>query len=103
MFGAVRRGPSHAGSPPPDVPGPQDSEPVIYRPDLAPFAQHVEVRAATPSRPFLGGEVAELTGWVRFLDDRPLDAAAIAILTDIFCRRRCSRSGPRPARCRPPS
>jgi acyl-CoA thioesterase len=84
MFGASRRGPSYAGSPPPEVPGPQNSDPVEFRADLAPFSQHVEVRAATPSRPFLAGKVAELTGWVRFQDDRPLDAEAITILTDIM-------------------
>lgn len=83
LFGAPRPGPVEIGHPAPAVPGPADSEPVALRDELAPFARRLEIRAATPARPLAtGGDLAELVAWVRFRDDRPLDAAAVTVLAD---------------------
>ena len=45
-------------------------------------AGHLEIRPATAARPLAGGERAELVAWMRFRDDRPLDAEAATVLTD---------------------
>jgi acyl-CoA thioesterase len=50
--------------------------------ELAEFARQLEIRPATAARPLAGGERAELVAWMRFRDDRPLDAEAATVLTD---------------------
>lgn len=44
----------------------------------------MELRPAGPDLPLAGGDRAELLSWVRFLDDRPLDAPAVVTLTDVL-------------------
>ena len=66
----------------PDVPGPQDCEPLALPVELVPYGQHFEHRPATGALPFSGGDRAELVAWVRLRDDDPLDAAALTVLVD---------------------
>ncbi|HEY3262679.1 MAG TPA: thioesterase family protein [Pseudonocardiaceae bacterium] len=83
VFGASRSGPREEGHPPPSVPSPDAAESIALRDELAPFARRLEIRAASAARPLAsGGDVAELVGWIRFRDDRPLDAEAVTVLTD---------------------
>ncbi|MFJ5263258.1 acyl-CoA thioesterase [Streptomyces sp. NPDC088387] len=84
LFGPARTGPSYDGRPAPGVPGPDDCPAVELPPRLAPFARQLEIRPATDDRPLAGGDRAELTAWVRFLDGRALDAEAVATLTDVL-------------------
>jgi acyl-CoA thioesterase len=81
-FGASRSGPDHNGSCAPTVPGPDDCPPLALPRGLAEFARQLEIRPATAARPLAGGERAELVAWMRFRDDRPLDAEAATVLTD---------------------
>jgi len=81
-FGASRSGPEHNGSCAPTVLGPEDCPPLALPRRLAEFARHLEIRPATSARPLAGGEWAELVAWMRFRDDRPLDAEAATVLTD---------------------
>ncbi|MFD4622064.1 acyl-CoA thioesterase [Streptomyces sp. NPDC058475] len=84
VFGPVRPGPSYEGKTAPDVPGAADCRPLELPGQLVPFAKQVEIRPATDSLPLAGGEDAELVTWVRFADDRPLDAGAVVTLTDVL-------------------
>jgi acyl-CoA thioesterase len=81
-FGASRSGPDHNGSYAPTVPGPDHCPPLALPRQLAEFARQLEIRPATAARPLAGGERAELVAWMRFRDDRPLDAEAATVLTD---------------------
>jgi acyl-CoA thioesterase len=81
-FGASRSGPDHNRSCTPTVPGPDDCPPLALPLGLAEFARQLEIRPATAARPLAGGERAELVAWMRFRDDRPLDAEAATVLTD---------------------
>ena len=76
--GAYRR----AGVAMPDVPPAADCAPLDIPAELVPFAQHLEVRPATPALPLAGGEAPELVAWVRLRDGRRLDAAALTVLAD---------------------
>lgn len=66
----------------PEVPGPDDCPSLDLPVDLVPFSQHLRFRAATPARPLVGGNTAELVAWVRLLEDATLDAAALCVLVD---------------------
>lgn len=84
LFGPTRSGPSYDGQPVPRVPAPGDCRTVELPGHLAPFARRLEIRPATAALPLAGGDRAELVAWVRFLDGRTLDAAAVVTLTDVL-------------------
>ncbi|GAA4061471.1 acyl-CoA thioesterase II [Streptomyces shaanxiensis] len=84
LFGAGRPGPSHDGHPAPQVPGPQDCVPLELPEELSPFARQLAIRPATDDLPLAGGDKAELTAWIRFLDGRALDAPTAVTLTDVL-------------------
>lgn len=84
LFGAGRPGPSYDGHPAPRVPGPQDCRPLELPEELSPFARQLAIRPATEDLPLAGGDKAELTAWIRFLDDRALDAPTAVTLTDVL-------------------
>ncbi|MEV7345231.1 thioesterase family protein [Streptomyces sp. NPDC093544] len=84
VFGPGRPGPSYEGRTAPEVPRPGDCPLLDLPVGLAPFAKQVELRPATEDLPLAGGEKAELLAWVRFADDRPLDAGAVVTLTDVL-------------------
>jgi acyl-CoA thioesterase len=82
VFGVSRPGMRLDARRAPAVPDAEECEPFVLRPGLAPYGQHLEFRPATPARPLVGGEVAELLFWIRFADGRPLDAESVVLLTD---------------------
>ena len=82
VLGAVGQGPTVRGRRGPRVALVTKCPPLPLPLELVPFAQHVEIRPATAARPLAGGPTAELTAWLRFVDDRPVDAAAATILLD---------------------
>ncbi|MFE6624944.1 acyl-CoA thioesterase [Streptomyces sp. NPDC057740] len=84
LFGSRRPGPSYGGSPLPRVPGPRDCPRLDLPAELSPFASQLEIRPATDDLPLAGGDKAELTAWIRFLDGRLLDAPAAVTLTDVL-------------------
>ncbi|MBT2420221.1 thioesterase family protein [Streptomyces sp. ISL-22] len=84
LFGSGRQGPSYDGSPVPRVPEPQDCRRLELPGELSPFARQLEIRPATADLPLAGGDRAELTAWIRFLDGRALDAPAAVTLTDVL-------------------
>ncbi|MDO9378419.1 MAG: thioesterase family protein [Nocardioidaceae bacterium] len=69
---------------PPDVPGPQDCPDLDLPVEFVPFSRHLQLRSATEARPLSGGDRAELVAWARFVEDAPLDAAALAMLVDVM-------------------
>jgi acyl-CoA thioesterase len=67
----------------PEAPPPMDCDVFELPTEIVPFAAHTEIRPATPSRPFGGGDVAELTAWIRLRgDDAPVDEARLIVLVD---------------------
>lgn len=69
--------------PKPDVSSIEASEPLQIPAGFVPFTDHVEIRAATPSRPYGGGASAELTAWIRLIDDdTPIDLARLIVMVD---------------------
>lgn len=79
-FGPARSGPAIAGPPPPPVEPPEDLDALELPPEMVPFTQHLEYRPAAGAR--IGGGTADIYGWVRFRDDRPVDDSAAAVLVD---------------------
>ena len=73
-------GTSYDDVPAPVVP-PPDACPTVDQTGVVPFAGHVEIRRTGPG-PLEGGAAAELVAWVRFRDDRPVDAEALVVLVD---------------------
>ncbi|HSL59566.1 MAG TPA: thioesterase family protein [Acidimicrobiales bacterium] len=62
---------------------PEAHEPFALPPDIVPFARHVEIRPVTENRPFGGAAEAELTAWIRLVDDdAPVDAGRLVMLVD---------------------
>jgi hypothetical protein len=49
-----------------------------------PFATNLEYRHCLGPEPLSGGEAALTGGWLRFLDGRPIDVPAAAMLTDAW-------------------
>jgi acyl-CoA thioesterase len=67
---------------PPRVPSPEDVEQLPdSRGDML-FARQLDYRPAIGGRLFNGGDHALSGGWMRFRDERPLDAAALVALCD---------------------
>jgi acyl-CoA thioesterase len=69
---------------PPEVSPPEDIEPLPDAPDAPPFAREFEYRSAIGGRLFSRGHEAQTGGWLRFHDERPLDAAALVALCDAW-------------------
>lgn len=86
VVGFVTSAADSPGSTSLDVPAPAaprpDDVPTVEPPvEMAPFVQHVEFRPVG-ALPLSGGDEAELGGWMRLRDGRPVDAAALTILVD---------------------
>jgi acyl-CoA thioesterase len=72
-------------APAPDVPPPEDVPVVEARPDMPPFSRQWELRYAIGPRPFSGADGPTITGgWIRPLDEHPVDAALVAQITDAW-------------------
>jgi acyl-CoA thioesterase len=68
--------------PAPVVPAVDQCEPFSLPADLVPFGQNLEIRPATEARPLAGGNVAELTAWIRFLLPGLTPTATFLVLVD---------------------
>jgi acyl-CoA thioesterase len=72
-------------APPPQVPPPEDVPVAESRRELPPFAHQWELRYAIGTRPFGGSDGSTLTGgWIKPLDEHPVDAALVAQITDAW-------------------
>lgn len=72
-------------APPPEVPPPEEVPIVEPRPEMPPFSRQWETRPAIGTSPFSGSDGSTLTGgWIRPLDEHPVDAALVAQLTDAW-------------------
>jgi acyl-CoA thioesterase len=69
-------------SDPPEVPLPEDLQPVPRPKELPPFGNHFDYRFTVGAPPFSGAEEALTGGWLRLSEERPLDAALTVALTD---------------------
>ena len=68
---------------PPSAPAPLDCETFTVPPEFVPIAGQTEIRPVGAARPYAGGAEAELTAWVRLVEDdsRP-DALRLVFLMD---------------------
>jgi Acyl-CoA thioesterase C-terminal domain/Acyl-CoA thioesterase N-terminal domain len=68
---------------PPAAPSPEACPVFVVPPEIVAFGRHVEIRAVGPARPFTGGAVPELLGWIRLIaDDEPPDVLRMITLID---------------------
>lgn len=81
VFGALRPGPRVEGPKPPQVEPPDDVPILEFPPGYVPFTQYFEYRPSPQTPPFQQGP-ADLFGWVRYRDDRPVDEVAATVLVD---------------------
>ncbi|MFD6467035.1 thioesterase family protein [Streptomyces goshikiensis] len=67
----------------PEVPGPEECEPFAIPKEFVPITTSMEIRPVGSSRPYAGGEEAELVAWVRLVeDDSPPDVLRFVFLMD---------------------
>src|SRR4051795_3339335 len=72
-------------APPPSVPEPEEVDVVATHPDLPPFTRQWDIRPAIGVAPFTASsEPARTGGWIKPLDEHPIDAALVAQLTDAW-------------------
>jgi acyl-CoA thioesterase len=71
---------------PPVAPPAAQVQPVPAEQKLVPIARRFDVRPALGPAPFTGADEARTGGWIAFAegDDAPLDAPALAMLTDAW-------------------
>jgi acyl-CoA thioesterase len=82
-FGAATASLTRRDARMPDVPAPEQCEPVILRPRGAgSFKHRAEHRSAAPPLPLSSSGEARLTVWIRMTEDRPVDALAACFLAD---------------------
>lgn len=77
-----REGVAFDRSGPPEVPAPEEIEPVDEPGGLPPFGRQFEYRPAVGSPRFSGADDALTGGWLRLREDRELDSALAVALTD---------------------
>src|SRR3954451_2115192 len=70
----------------PDVPPPEDVAVVPHQPQMPPFSRQWELRYAIGKAPFGGDEEGPTVsgGWIKPLDDHPVDAALVAQISDAW-------------------
>ena len=72
-------------APAPAVLPPEDVPVAEQRPEMPPFARQWEMRYAIGTPPFSGADGSTLTGgWIRPLDEHPIDAALVAQIADAW-------------------
>jgi acyl-CoA thioesterase len=81
VLGATRPGPGISGPPAPAVEQPEDLPELTPPVDFVPFSQNLEYRPSGDNGGLASGR-AQILGWIRFRDDRPVDGAAATILVD---------------------
>jgi acyl-CoA thioesterase len=82
-FGRARPSLQHAGAVMPDVPPPEQCDPLFSKPVAEAQAGYlVEHRPAAPPLPFAGADEARILVWMRLVEDRPVDAPLACMLAD---------------------
>jgi acyl-CoA thioesterase len=82
-FGRSVQGLTHHAVTMPDVPPPEDCQPLFDKPvPDATAGLMVEHRPAGGPLPLTGGDRAELRVWMRLIENRPLDDALLCFLAD---------------------
>ena len=81
VLGGPRQGPDVAAKKPPPVEPPEDLPELAPPVDFVPFSQHLEYRPSGANGGLASGQ-AQIFGWIRFRDDRPLDEQATTVLLD---------------------
>jgi acyl-CoA thioesterase len=81
VAGTSRPGPAIDDPSPPDVEAPEDLSELKLPAEVVPFAQHLEYRPSGGNGGLASGR-AQILGWIRFRDERPLDAVAATVLVD---------------------
>lgn len=73
------------GAPPP-MPAVETLTPRVGAPAHSTFGERVDLRFAPGSVPFLDGQRGpmELGGWIRLIDERPVDARVLLLFADAF-------------------
>lgn len=72
-------------APAPEVPQPEEVDVFERQGDLPPFTRQWEIRPAIGVQPFTGSNGSTRTGgWIKPLDDHPIDASLVAQLTDAW-------------------
>lgn len=79
-----REGIALADLPAPDVAPPEFLSPREPPEHLPPFAHNFELREAIGAQAFAGAERAVVGGWIALREDRPVDHALLAQLTDAW-------------------
>lgn len=84
VFGHNSANSARAKYPPmPSVAPPDHCERFAIPTEFVPFSRHLEIRPTDEHRPFMGGEVATLTAWIRLVeDDEAPDALRLITLLD---------------------
>ena len=72
--------------PAPDLPDPDDCTPREHLEQgiHLPILDRIDARVHPDQAVAGAGERAEVSGWIRFADDRPVDAASLILLADAF-------------------
>lgn len=84
-LGVDRAGPTLDDQRAPEVPRPDDLGTLhVERQVAVPIHDRYEVRPTLGSAPFAGGDEAMTGGWIRTVDDDPLDEIVLAALTDAW-------------------
>jgi acyl-CoA thioesterase len=95
-FSTSRPGPMFIDPVMPDVAPPEELEMPVFDSSLPATAvptmvERYDQRWAIGHRPFTGGEVAHIGGWIRLADMRPLDDAMLVAYTDAWMPAMFSR------------
>jgi acyl-CoA thioesterase len=80
-------GPHLDDAPMPEVEPPDQSLPEATRPgapNRPPFLDRMDMQPRFGAAPFSGAEEAEIGGWLGLREERPIDAATVAILADAW-------------------
>jgi len=91
-FSQERRGPEFAEISMPEVPPPDDLEPVTDRPDF-PFGRHFDFRRALGPRPGERSDTAEHGVWMRLREPQPPDYVVVTQLCDAWAPAVFARLG----------
>ena len=95
-FSSPRPGPEFRDPVMPMVPPPEDLAEPVFDASLPPtavpaMAKRYDQRWALGSRPFSGGDAAEIGGWIRLAENRPLDEAMLVAYSDAWMPAMFSR------------
>jgi acyl-CoA thioesterase len=82
IFGAARPGPARLDRSMPNVPPPEECQPLAAKPVPGSDGLGIEHRPAAAPLPLSGSSEARIVVWMRLSEDRPIDAASALVLAD---------------------